>query len=162
MTFGSLAVTGTDVTINAGSVEGGDVTIQAGGFVRFDGALVDVTNLTITSGGSISDESGARLTVSGNTILTAGSITLDSPADHDFANLTTDTTSGPNGDQFIRELNGVAGLNLNAGIGTIELESGGPLTDTDPANDFTARNLILSVTAGGEIGTQANWIRTTS
>ncbi|MHC4879004.1 MAG: beta strand repeat-containing protein, partial [Planctomycetota bacterium] len=114
------------------------------------------SSLVLDSAGAIADDGSADLTVTNNSDLTGTSITLDDT--YDFGSLTTDTT-GTNGAQDITETDGIAGLDLDAGAGTISLVSGGALTDTDGTNDVTASDVILE--GDGGVGAGANAIQTT-
>jgi hypothetical protein len=165
---GLADVAGTSISLGGGTFNAGTLTFNSAGAVvisedsgtNLAGAST-ASSLDLDSAGQIVDEVGATTVITGLADLTGTSITLDNVAAHDFGSLTTNTVGGPNGPQLIRETNGIAGLDLNAGAGDIELESGGALTDTDGLNDFTATNLILNVTAGGGIGTGLNRIATT-
>ncbi len=59
-------------------------------------------------------------------------------------------TTGANGDQFIKEVSGLTGLNLNAKNGNITLEVGGAVTDDETDADITAN--VATITANGDFG----------
>ncbi|HUG70264.1 MAG TPA: CHRD domain-containing protein, partial [Pirellulaceae bacterium] len=154
--MGTLASTGA-VTLNTTGA-GGDANIVNATALALQGTVNGNLTATATTG-IITDSAPLTVTGTGSFTTTDGSaIILDSGLD--VGSLTTDS-SAANGNQTIVETNGIAGLNLNAGTGNISLTSGGPLTDLDANNDFTATNLILTVTAGGGIGTAGNLIATT-
>ncbi len=62
-------------------------------------------------------------------------------------------TTGANGDQFIKEVSGLTGLNLNAKNGNITLEVGGAVTDDETDADITAN--VATITANGDFGANA-------
>ncbi len=65
-------------------------------------------------------------------------------------------TTGANGDQFISEVSGLSGFNLNAKEGNITLTAGGAILDSDNDVDVTANIANLTVTGGiGENLTKA-------
>lgn len=116
----------TSLNLNAGT---GNITLVAGGAITDADGDVDVTadslNVTATSFGA-----------AGQLIGTA------------VANLLVNT-SAANGNQFIRETDDLASLNLNAGAGNITLVAGGAIADADGDVDVTATALTASSTAFG-------------
>ncbi|MCI0360847.1 MAG: right-handed parallel beta-helix repeat-containing protein, partial [Planctomycetaceae bacterium] len=114
-------------------------------------------DLSVTVGGAVTDSAGTSLQVVDNATFNAASITLgDNVGDAiNFASLTTNT-SASGGAQSITETNGIAGLNLNAGVGDITLFTGGALTDADGAVDFVADDLFLQAASGITVGTNVN------
>ncbi len=68
--------------------------------------------------------------------------------DHDERGCAAVDTTGANGDQFISEVSGLSGFNLNAKEGNITLTAGGAILDSDNDVDVTANIANLTVTGG--------------
>jgi Ca2+-binding RTX toxin-like protein len=135
----------TEFSLAAGT---GSVTLSvaATGDLLSADAAVDIVaataSVTLTAG-DFGDTDGAA----GNAIeTTVGSLTVDS--------------SAGNGDIFIRETDGLTGLNLNAGSGAVLLHSVlGSVADSDGAVDVVAAALGVTTPAGG-FGASDNFIGT--
>ncbi len=138
---GDIFVTETNglsnLSLSAGT---GNVTLTLN-----DGSVVD------TDGSEDISAKSANVTVS-NGAFGTGSNSITTNVDV----LLVDTT-GANGDQFIKEVSGLTGLNLNAKNGNITLTAGGSIVDTDSDLDITAN--VATITANGDVGT-ANAINT--
>jgi fibronectin-binding autotransporter adhesin len=124
----------TELNLNAGT--GGNIalTVSAGDVVSSDVA-VDIRGNSVTvivSNGAF----GATDTAAGNAIeTTVNDLTVD--------------TSGGNGNQYIRETDGLAALNLNAGSGNITLQTvAGGIADADGDIDIVANTLAIRSVAG--------------
>ena len=135
----------------------GAVTIVENDGTNLAGAS-SALSLALNANGQVVDNPAATLAVTNLANITADGIFLNNPASTSIGSLTTNT-SATNGTQVIFETDGINGLNLNAGTAGIGLISGGPLTDTDGDNDFTATGVAL-VAVGG-IGTSVDRIGTT-
>ncbi len=138
---GDIFVTETNglsnLSLSAGT---GNVTLTLN-----DGSVVD------TDGSEDISAKSANVTVSNGRFGT-GSNSITTNVDV----LLVDTT-GANGDQFIKEVSGLTGLNLNAKNGNITLEVGGAVTDDETDADITAN--VATITANGDFG-GANAINT--
>ncbi len=138
---GDIFVTETNglsnLSLSAGT---GNVTLTLN-----DGSVVD------TDGSEDISAKSANVTVS-NGAFGTGSNSITTNVDV----LLVDTT-GANGDQFIKEVSGLTGLNLNAKNGNITLTAGGSIVDTDSDLDIQAN--VATITANGDVGT-ANAINT--
>ncbi len=137
---GDIFVTETNglsnLSLSAGT---GNVTLTLN-----DGSVVDTDNLEdiIAKSANVTVSNGAFGTGS-NSITTNVDVLL------------VDTT-GANGDQFISEVSGLSGFNLNAKEGNITLTAGGAILDSDNDVDVTANIANLTVTGGiGENLTKA-------
>ena len=69
------------------------------------------------------------------------------------------STSTVNENQFIEELDALAGLDLNSGNGNITLSTGGAITDSDDAVDITGNQVTINVATDG-FGSEGNAIET--
>jgi autotransporter-associated beta strand protein/ELWxxDGT repeat protein len=109
--------------------------------------LVESTAGRILDGG---DAGGPDITAEGVGSVTTlraalGIGTSGNPLDLAVRNLTTVTS----GDQFLAELDDLAGLDLNAGSGNIRLTAGGAVQDADAALDIRAADLWLQAATAG-------------
>ena len=122
-------------TVNAGDVLSGDAAVDITALVA---------NVVVANGGF-----GSTDTSAGNAIQTSvGTLNVD--------------TSGGNGNQFIRETDGLAELGLNAGTGTVRLFLvAGSVLSADGGTDVTAAAAVIDASAGAAgIGVLANQIQT--
>ena len=121
----------TTLNLNAGM---GDVTLNAAGNVLDGDAAADIIASTFT--GTIGGDFGA----------TGGG---DNMIDTTVANLNVDS-SAATGDQWIDESDGLASLNLNAGMGDVTLNAAGNVLDgdDDTAADITAVTATVTLSAG--------------
>ena len=121
------------LNLNAGS---GNITLNSGGRVVDGDADADVRATTFTA--TIEGDFGA---VGGG----------DNSIDTTVTNLNVDTTSnGADGSQWIDEADGLATLNLDAGIGSVHVNAGAAIEDSDVNEDITAA--AIDLVAGSGIG----------
>jgi hypothetical protein len=165
--FGSganrIATSVNDLKVTTAAGGGDQFITEANGLTALElNAGVGDVNLTLTLGG-VTDTDAATDITAGDLI-----VTLSDAAAQNFGSganeiltsvgtLSVDTSAG-DGSQFIREVNGLTGLNLNADGGNVNLTlAGGSLLDTDGATDIDALNVSVgAIGAGGSIGAAAN------
>jgi filamentous hemagglutinin family protein len=151
----------TSGAVNTSADDGDQFITEANGLTALElNAGVGDVNLTLTLG-AVTDADAA-------TDITAGDLTviLSDAAAQSFgvsgqeirtsvATLSVDTSAG-DGSQFIREVNALTGLNLNADGGSVNLAVGGALTDTDTVTDIDASGISVATTGSGAIGSIAD------
>jgi len=156
---------------NTTDIAAGDLDVTAGS-IDFSAAFTTTGSATLNAGaGGIHDTSGDNTAkiIATSLNASAGDGTVGAnigaggnPLAISVNNLTTETRgTNTSGSQWINEADGLHSLNLDAGTGNIMLQSGGEVQDDDGANDVTATDLIISVTAGGGIGLTGNRVGTT-
>lgn len=116
-------------------------------------------NVTLTTGGAISDTDGATdvtCNVATITATTGGIGSAGNPIGTAVTDLSVTTS---NGDQFFSETDALAAVNMSSGTGGITYTGGGAVSDADGAVDFACGALSITLSAGG-LGTSVNPIGT--
>jgi hypothetical protein len=155
---GGTITQGAATTISTGS---GNITLDAAGAITLTG-ISTTGNITATStGGAIldagdtnTDLSAPNVTLSGTAIGASGNAISTTTS-----NLTTNTSTA-GGNQFLTETDSLTAINLAAGAGTINLTTGGAISDTDGSADLAAAAVVVTVTSG-DFGAAGNAIGTT-
>jgi len=174
--FGTLAnpigtaVNELTVTTSAGASDGDQFVTEADGLsgLNLNAGAGDV-NLTLTLG-SLLDTDGLTDITANQATITLLDVTAQAfgTSGDEIAtsvdDLTVNTSAG-GGDQFLIEVNGLTGLDLNAGAGNVTLTlTEGSVTDTVGANDIVANVASVTLTdtddSGDDFGTLANPIGT--
>lgn len=123
------------LNVRVGSGNAGNLTLST------DMTLTGLTNLTLATGGTLTDGSGNRLSVTGLALSALGSVTFDS--DHDVDNL---AIYSPNGAAVFHDVDGfnIGNVDGIVGIGAsgrnVQLSAGGAVTQNQ---DITAAGLEL-------------------
>ncbi len=143
----------TDVTSLTATATNGNITItEANGLSNLSlSAAQGNVALTVVTG-SVVDTDGSEdiIAKSANVTVSNGAFGTGSNSITTNVDVLSVDTTGANGDQFIKEVSGLTGLNLNAKNGNITLEVGGAVTDDETDADITAN--VATITANGAFG----------
>lgn len=154
---------GTDITLDLAGHDLGTVSASGQNILLTDGGALTLAavnaagDLTIATGGSLTDTTGAAISVSGTTSISAGTfdVALDNAGVHDFNRV--DITAG---DITIDDMNGIAlgaiatqadailpiDTTINTNGGDLTLRAGGSVTDT--AGEAVLVAGLTSISAG--------------
>ena len=126
------------INLNAGA---GTITLSSDGAIGDDDPDLDIqaSIFTLTAGGSV----GSSTALTGSIATSVDELEID--------------TAAANGSLYIVETNALSKLQLTAGTGSVQLNVGGSLTDSDAAIDVQAQSLAL--TTNGSVGSNVNPLR---
>jgi hypothetical protein len=127
----------------------GAVTIQEDSDTVLTGVST-AGSLALTSAGTITDATGASLTVAGDAVLVGTAITLDN-ADNDFqGNVYAHALSIVGGEIVLNDKNAIILTDVDTANGPITVTAGGQITAIDVASltDDDANDITLTATAG--------------
>src|SRR6266542_4293582 len=154
------------LSVNTSAGGGNQFIAQANGLTALD-LNAGAGNVNLTVGlGSVQDADASTDITAANTTVILGDATAQdfgasaNPIHTSVGGLNVYTSAG-GGSQFTTEANGLTALNLNAGVGSVNLTlTQGAVADTDGATDITAANatVVLSDVTAQNFGASANHI----
>ncbi len=154
--FGTSAnaiVTSVDELTISTAAQNGDIFVTETNGLSNLSLSAGTGNVTLTlNDGSVVDTDGSEdiSAKSANVTVSNGAFGTNSNSITTNVDVLLVDTTGANGDQFIKEVSGLTGLNLNAKNGNITLEVGGAVTDDETDADITAN--VATITANGDFG----------